>query len=423
MEQQLQMPVSRFTLDNGLRVVHTQDTSTAMVAVDVLYDTGARDEDPEHTGMAHLFEHLMFSGSVNVPDFDTVIEDAGGSNNAWTSNDFTNFYDTLPAQNIETAFYLESDRMLGLAFNPRGLEVQRDVVVEEFKQQCLNRPYGDLFHHLRRMMYGDTHPYSWPTIGKTPEHVAAATEADMRRWFDSHYAPDNAILSVAGNVSVDRVRELANKWFGPIPRRHIAPRTMPRPHFPAADIVSTVYGSVPQTCIVIAWPMDPYGTPDYHCADTITDILSAGRSSRFYRRFMAENTDNIFTGADASVMGSEHEGMLLLTAYLAREDDEAIDMARRQMTEEARRLCTDGDLSRLELERTFNRFESTFRFANMNYLSKAQNLALAEYHGEDINATVSDRRKITVEQITECARHIFSAPSATLIYRPAQFRD
>ena len=207
------MQINRFTLPNGLRVVHTRDTATAMVAVNVLYDVGARDESPALTGMAHLFEHLMFGGSVNVADFDGALSAAGGVSNAWTSSDFTNFYDVLPAVNLDTALWLESDRMLRLAFSEKSLQVQRHVVIEEFKQVCLNRPYGDLDHHLRSLAF-TRHPYRYPVIGKEFSHIEKVTDEDVRNWFFSHYAPDNAVLAVCGNVGFDRVRESVNRWFG-----------------------------------------------------------------------------------------------------------------------------------------------------------------------------------------------------------------
>lgn len=221
---------NRFTLSNGLRVIHNYDPTTAMVAVNVLYNVGSRDEDPSMTGLAHLFEHLMFGGSANIPDFDAEIERAGGMNNAWTSNDFTNFYDVAPARNFETLLWLESDRMLRLAFSEKSLEVQRNVVIEEFKQTHLNRPYGDLFHKLRSLVYR-THPYSIPTIGKEPAHIEKVTRDDVRDFFYSHYAPNNAVLAISGNVTPDQVRRGVERWFDSIPRRDIKPRTYQRNRF------------------------------------------------------------------------------------------------------------------------------------------------------------------------------------------------
>lgn len=413
------IPVKRHTLANGLRVVHSYDPTTAMAAVDVLYNVGSRDESRSLTGMAHLFEHLMFGGSANVPSFDGELESAGGKSNAWTSNDFTNFYDVLPAQNIETAFHLESDRMLRLDFSERSLEVQRGVVIEEFKQTCLNRPYGDISHHLRRLAYAANHPYSWPTIGLEPEHIAKVTLADVERWFYSHYAPDNAILSVAGSISFEKTVELAERWFADIPARSVAPRRLPDEGFPTADVVETVEADVPQTMIVMAFPMDSYGTARYHGADTVTDILSAGRASRFMRRLLFGESSGLFAAADASIIGSEHRGLLLLTARLTDSSEGAAEKARAMLLEQARALAVASDISEHEFGRTLNNFEATFRFSNLGYLAKATNLALAEFHGEDINRTIEERRRLTRAAVAaEAERLFYHTPFVTLIYRP-----
>ena len=219
--------VNRHILDNGLRIVHHEDDSTQMVALNVLYNVGARDEDPEHTGFAHLFEHLMFGGSINIPDYDTPVQNAGGENNAWTNNDITNYYLTLPYQNAEIGFWLESDRMLSLEFSPNSLEVQRQVVTEEFKQRCLNQPYGDVSHLMREMAY-KTHPYQWPTIGKEISHITQATLDEVKDFFYRFYAPNNAILAVTGHISFEETVQLAEKWFGPIERRNVQPRNLPK---------------------------------------------------------------------------------------------------------------------------------------------------------------------------------------------------
>jgi len=412
-----EIPVRRHTLANGLRVVHSYDPTTAMAAVDVLYDVGSRDENRSLTGMAHLFEHLMFGGSANILSFDGELEGAGGKSNAWTSSDFTNFYDILPAQNIETAFHLESDRMLRLDFSKRSLEVQRGVVIEEFKQTCLNRPYGDLFHHLRRIAYGSAHPYSWPVIGLEPEHIARVTLDDVERWFYSHYAPDNAILSVAGSINFEKTVELAERWFSDIPARNVAPRRLPDEGFPTDNVVETVRANVPQTMIVMAFPMDSYGTRRYHAADTVTDILSAGRASRFTRRLLYGEHEGLFSAADASIMGSEHAGLLLLTARLADNSDRAIDTARRLLLDEARELTVVSNISEHEFGRTLNNFEASFRFSNLGYLAKATNLALAEYHGEDINSTIAERRLLSRADVAAEADRLFNhTPFATLVY-------
>lgn len=408
----------RYTLDNGLRVIHNYDPSTVMVAVDVLYDTGARDEHRGLTGVAHLFEHLMFGGSVNIPHFDLELEDAGGENNAWTSADFTNFFDIVPAQNVETVFHLESDRMLGLSFNPDALAVQRNVVIEEFKQQCLNRPFGDLMHGLRAMIYSPEHPYSWPVIGLDPSHIARVTDEEIRRRFYAHFAPNNAVLAISGNLPYERGRRLVEKWFGDIPRRAIEPRMLPDAGFPVADVEREMRGAVPYPNIVIAIPMDPYGTHDFRVADCITDILSAGRSSRLYRNLIAGGDGSIIE-ADASIIGSEGPGFVMLTARPREATPRALDAAVDALTAQLAALAVPGDVTPHELLRTLNRFESSFALANFDALSKAQNLALAEMHGEDINDTVARQRLITTDDIARVAADLASRPRAILKYLPA----
>lgn len=410
------IPYTTFTLYNGLRVVHSHDPQSAMCAVVVLYDTGARDERPDLTGMAHLFEHLMFGGSANVAQFDVTLEMAGGNSNAATSNDFTVFFDQLPVQNVETALYLESDRMLALAFSDKALEVQRNVVIEEFKEVCLNRPYGKVSHALRPMLY-ESHPYRWPVIGIEPDHIARVRQDDVRSWHHAHYAPNNAILCIVGNLSLDKVKELAEKWFGPIPRRPVPARSLAADPWPKAEKRQVIYDSVPQTAITIAYRMDPYGEPGYFAADAITDILSAGKSSRLYQRLVL-GTD-MFTGADASITGSEDSGYLILQGQLAREDDDAVEEAIAMLKAQAEALAIEGDVSEYELERTKNRYESTFTMENVGLIWRAQNLAQAVYHGEDINDNVTRYRSITAAQIAQTARRLFldHAP-AIVICRP-----
>lgn len=423
---------NRFTLSNGLRVIHNYDPTTAMVAVNVLYNVGSRDEDPSMTGLAHLFEHLMFGGSVNIPDFDAEIERAGGMNNAWTSNDFTNFYDVAPARNFETLLWLESDRMLGLAFSEKSLEVQRNVVIEEFKQTHLNRPYGDLFHKLRSLVY-HTHPYSIPTIGKEPAHIEKVTRDDVRDFFYSHYAPNNAVLAISGNVTPDQVRRGVERWFDSIPRRDIKPRTYQPEPLPEAPRELEVRGHVPQTCVVVAYPMPGYGQPGYIECDLITDILASGRSSRFYRRFLLGG--DLFTSADASIIGSEEPGMLMLKGYLEDPSEATARKAVERLMSEASELCYQasrldrlsynltearpGGVTPYEVERAINRFASDFTFSSLSYLQRAQALAMAEMHGEDINEIVPAYRRVTTAMIATTARRVIDpAHACTLIYRP-----
>lgn len=407
---------SSLTLGNGLRVIHNYDPATAMVAVDVLYNVGARDENPRLTGMAHLFEHLMFAGSENVPDYDAALERVGGISNAWTSNDFTNFYDVAPAANAETLFWLESDRMLSLSFSQKSLDVQRSVVIEEFKQTSLNRPYGDLSHHLRSLLY-TVHPYRYPTIGKEIDHLRRVTLGDLRHFYFSHYAPNNAVLAVSGNVTIDRVVELAEKWFGSIPRRDIAPRLYQQEPPITSPRTERLRREVPRAMVTIAFPMPGYGRPGYIECDLITDILANGRSSRFYRELVMQG--DLFSDADASISGSEEPGFLMLNGRLNRCDDASVAEARRVLTEAAVALAEPGNVTEHELTRAVNRYESQSTFSSMNYLNKAQALAMAEMHGEDINSIVPAYRRVTTDGITATAARVLDpARSATIEYRP-----
>lgn len=409
--------VNRFTLPNGLRVIHNYDSATAMVALNVLYDVGGRDEEPELTGMAHLFEHLMFGGSVNIPDFDGAIEASGGYNNAYTSNDYTDFYDVVPAHNAETAFWLESDRMLSLAFSDKALDVQKNVVIEEFKQVCLNKPYGDAMHYLRSMLY-KTHPYRYPVIGKEISHIEKVTQQDVRDFFYGHYAPNNAVLSVSGRITAEETYRLAMKWMGGIPRREVKKRKYEQEPLPGNPQRETVYGRVPQTMIIKAFPMPGYYSDDYVVCDIITDLLASGRSSRFYRNLLM-GTD-LFTEVDASISGSDEPGFLMLTAKLRSDSEESVAKAEEVMVREAMSL-ENGSLSAYELERAVNRFESNFTFSTMDFLSKAQSLAMSEMHDEDINGTVSRYRKVTVEDVERVTKNIIDQErSSTLIYKPKQ---
>lgn len=408
----------RFTLPNGLRVVCNHTPGAVMAAVNIVYDTGARDESRSLTGIAHLFEHLMFGGSANVPAFDAELERAGGSSNAWTSADFTSFYDVLPAANLETAMHLESDRMLALDFRPHVLETQRAVVIEEFKQTCLNRPYGGLMHALRAALYAPEHPYSWPVIGLTPDHVAAVTEEDVRHWFYSHYAPDDAVMAVSGDITPGHCRALVEKWFGDIPRREIAPRLLPDPGFPDGRREVTVTDPrIADPMLVLAMPMAPYGRPGYRAADCVTDILSAGHASRIFRRLVAGG-DGTIVEADASIIGSEHPGFVMINAFTADARPETLDRAERFLMEQIELLGRPGDLDPHELERTLNRFESTFALSNYDPLSRASNLALAEMHGEDINLNVALQRALTAAEIADTAASLAAGPRVSLRYLP-----
>ena len=406
------MKINRHILDNGLRLLHVQDTGTQMVALNVLYKVGARDEHPEHTGFAHLFEHLMFGGSIHIPDYDAPLQLAGGENNAWTNNDITNYYLSVPAQNVETAFWLESDRMLGLAFSEHSLEVQRGVVMEEFKQRCLNQPYGDVSHILQPLAY-KVHPYRWPTIGKELSHIAGATLAEVEAFFYRYYAPNNAILAVTGNISFDEAVRLTEKWFGAIPKREVPLRNLPQEPVQTAERRLTVERPVPLDAIYMAFHMCDHSSPDYYAFDILSDILSNGRSSRFVRHLV--QTRKLFSSIDAYVSGSLDAGLFHICGKPAPGVSlEQAEAAIRGELDLLQRELVDPE----ELEKVKNKFESTHIFGNINYLNVATNLAWFELLGraEDLNAEVARYRHITAERLREVAASAFRRENGVVLY-------
>lgn len=407
--------VNRYTLANGLRIVHNEDDSTQMVALNLLYDVGARDEDPSHTGFAHLFEHLMFGGSLHIPDYDTPVQNAGGENNAWTNNDITNYYITLPYQNVETGFWLESDRMLSLDFSPKSLEIQRQVVIEEFKQRNLNQPYGDASHLLRELAY-EAHPYRWPTIGKEIAHIAQATLEEVKDFFFRFYAPNNAILAVTGHISFEETVRLAEKWFGPIPARNISPRQLPAEKPQTAVRRKTVERKVPVDAIYMAFHMSNRMHPDYYVYDMITDILSNGRSSRFIQSLVQEQ--KLFTSIDAYISGSLDEGLLHITGKPV--EGVSLEQAEEAIWKELEKMKT-VPVSEQELEKVKNRYESEQIFNNINYLNVATNLAFFELTGkaEDINEEVGKYRAVTAEQIQATSARCFVPENCSILYYKA----
>lgn len=406
------MKINRHTLDNGLRLVHSKDESTQMVALNILYNVGARDEHPEHTGFAHLFEHLMFGGSVHIPDYDNPLQLAGGENNAWTNNDITNYYLTVPRQNVETGFWLESDRMLSLDFSERSLEVQRGVVMEEFKQRCLNQPYGDVGHILRPLAY-KVHPYQWPTIGKDLSHIANATLEEVKDFFFRFYAPNNAILAVTGNISFEEAVALTEKWFGPIPRRAVPVRNLPQEPEQTEERRLTVERNVPLDSLFMAFHICDHHHPDYYAYDILSDLLSNGRSSRFSRHLVQEK--QLFSSIDAYISGSVDAGLFHISgkpsAGVSLEQAEAA--VRQELTDLQQELVAEH-----ELEKVKNKFESTQIFGNINYLNVATNLAWYELLGraEDMEKEVERYRAVTAEQLQEVAQKAFRKENGVVLY-------
>ena len=387
--------INKYTLANGLRLVHSRDNSTQMVALNLLYDVGAKDEHPDHTGFAHLFEHLMFGGSVNIPDYDTPLQMAGGENNAWTNNDITNYYLTVPRQNVEIGFWLESDRMLGLRFDPRSLEVQREVVMEEFKQRCLNQPYGDVGHLLRPLAY-KVHPYQWPTIGKDLSHIANATLDEVESFFYRHYAPNNAVLAVTGNISFEETVQLTEKWFGNIPRRDVPQRNLPQEPIQLEERRLEVERNVPLDTLFMSYHMSARNHPDYYAFDILSDVLSNGASSRLTQRLVKQR--QIFSSIDAYIAGTTDPGLFHISGKPA--SGITLQQAEEAVKEELELLSTET-VAEEELEKVKNKFESTQIFGYINYLNVATNMAYHELNGnaEDIKSEVARYRAVNSDQL------------------------
>ncbi len=405
---------TRFTLENGLRVLVHEDNSTPMAAVNVTYDVGSRDEHPERTGFAHLFEHLMFGGSKHIPDFDGPIQMAGGENNAFTNNDMTSFYEILPAENLEIAFWLESDRMLSLNFNPKVLKTQKKVVLEEFKETCLNEPYGDAWHHLSELAY-KVHPYRWPTIGLVPQHIEQATMDEVVHFYQKFYRPNNATLVVTGNVRAAEVQQLADKWFGDIPPGDIPKRALPTEPAPGAMQSKTVEANVPMDAIYLAFRMPSRRDEDYHAVDLLSDILSNGQSSRLYRRLLKQK--QLFSSIDCFVSGSFDPGLFILEGKPS--ENVSVETAREAIWSELQQL-TEQIIAEPELQKLQNKIESTLTFSETNVLNKAINLAFFELldDAQLINEEATHYQKVTTDDLQRLAAQLFRAENCSeLIYR------
>ncbi|MEA2042446.1 MAG: pitrilysin family protein [Bacteroidota bacterium] len=402
----------RFELKNGLRVLFHQDKETPIAAVNLIYDVGAKDESPERTGFAHLFEHLMFGGSENVKKFDRELEQAGGKNNAFTSNDYTNYYDTLPKSNIETALWLESDRMKALAFTDKVLNVQKGVVIEEFKQSYLNQPYGDIWALMRSLAY-KVHPYQWPTIGKEISHIEEASMQEVKDFFYRFYAPNNAILTIAGDFELSHVKELCQKWFGSIPRRDVPVRNLPVEPVQTKARRLTVERDVPYDAFFKAYHICKRSDPEFYATDIISDIFSGGESSVLTQVLVREK--KLFTNLHAFLNGSLDNGLFVFAGHLVegvgfKEAEEALMI-------EVERLKTEL-VSKRELQKVKNNVEANLAFSIDGILNKA--LILSNYElwtkAEVFNHEAENYNAVSREDILSRAQHIFRDENSSTLY-------
>lgn len=403
----------RFTLENGLRVIVHRDTSTPMACVNVLYDVGARDEDPERTGFAHLFEHLMFGGSINIPDYDNVLQQAGGENNAFTTNDITNYYLTLPAVNLEVAFWLESDRMLSLAFSEKSLEVQRNVVIEEYKQSYLNQPYGDIWIEIPKLAY-KVHPYLWPTIGKNIDHIKYAVMDDVKAFFKKFYCPNNAILCVTGNVTVEQVKALCEKWFAPIPMGNTPKRNLPvePPQTEARKL--ELERDVPANAIYKVYHMGKRVDKSFYTMELLADVLTDGNASRLYVELV--KNQKLFSEINAFTFESLDPGIFIVTGKLL--DGVTLEQADAAIQKELAKI-TAAEVQKDELEKAKNKTESQHVFAEMSILNKAMNLAIFELLGDAGNANKEVEKFFSVsgqDMLNEARKVLKESNCSTLYY-------
>lgn len=402
-----------FTLDNGLRVYVHQDLSTPMAALNIVYNVGSRDESEQKTGFAHLFEHLMFGGSKNIPSYDTPLQQVGAENNAFTSPDLTNYYITLPAVNLETAFWLESDRMMALSFDPKVLEIQRKVVIEEFKQRYLNQPYGDVWLKLRPLTY-TAHPYKWATIGKEIAHIEDATMQDVEAFFYQFYLPNNAVMVVAGNVQLEQVKQLAKKWFEPIPAGKNYTRNLPKEPLQTQARHLDISGNVPLNGIYKAWHTPGRHQEGFYESDLFSDILGRGKAARLHQKLVKEQ--GLFNAINAYTTSSLDPGLLIISGHLNK--DIALEQGNKAIEEVLEEILAEG-VAETELEKVKNQAESTLVFGEVELLNRAMSLAFAANAGqiEGINQESERIQAVSTTGINKIAKQMIS-PSAcsTMFY-------
>ncbi|MBR6758806.1 MAG: insulinase family protein [Alistipes sp.] len=408
---------SKHKLENGLTLLANHDRTSRMAAVNILYKVGARNENPSRTGLAHLFEHLMFKGTHSVPDFDTPVQMACGENNAFTNNDYTDFYITLPVDNIQTALWLESDRMHGLNLSEEAIEIEKRVVIEEFRQRYLNQPYGDVMMLMRQMAY-TRHPYRWATIGLSPDHISSASVEEIRAFYERYYQPSNAILSVSGDIEPEAFFSLAEKWFSGIENRDFAPQQIPVEPEQTEPRRMEVERDVPATMIVIAFHMGNRLSPDFFVGDMTSDLLAGGDSARLYDRLIKRK--RLFATANAYISGDLDCGTFCFTGQLL--PTTSVEAAEEAIWAEISEL-QQGKVSKYEIAKVKNKFEANTLFGELNVMNKAMNLGYYEMTGDIslINREVDIYRSLGAEDVADFSRRIFRREnSSTLIYRAKQ---
>ncbi|MFZ0281130.1 MAG: pitrilysin family protein [Bacteroidales bacterium] len=403
---------SRFSLNNGLKILVHEDISSPLVAMNILYDVGSRDEDPEKTGLAHLFEHLMFGGSINIPEYDLPLQLAGGDNNAFTNNDITDYYLTVPSGNIETGFWLESDRMLELDFSQRNLDIQKNVVIEEFRQRYLNQPYGDALLLLRSLSY-KVHPYRWATIGRDISHIENVRLSDITDFFFTHYAPNNAILTLTGNITPERAYDLAEKWFGPIAARRVPKRNLPAEPAQDSERKLTIEKDIPSDALYKVWHTGPRKSDDFFSLDLLTDLLAGGESGRLYTELVRKRS--LFSEINAYITSDVDPGLVVLYGKLMKDTD--IYNAEKAVNEVIDSF-KDGTLGSPEIEKVKNKFESSTVLSNTSILNKAMNLGFYELLGDAalINREIENYRAVDKDRVKEAAQKYFTPENCSTLY-------
>ena len=406
------IPFQTFTLGNGLKVIVHEDPSVQIAVMNILYDVGSRDENPNKTGFAHLFEHLMFGGSKNIPNYDEPLQLVGGENNAFTNTDITNYYLTVPAANLETGFWLESDRMLSLSFDPKVLEVQRKVVIEEFKQRYLNQPYGDVWLKLRPLAY-QTHPYQWATIGKEISHIENATMDDVKDFFFKNYLPNNAVLVVAGNVTTDQVKQLSEKWFGPIASGKMAERKLPAEPKQKEKRILNTEAKVPANALYKTFHMPGRFHNDYYTVDMLGDILSRGESSRLYQTLVKEK--EIFNSISSFVMGTIDPGLLVVNGRL--KEGIKLEDAENEVDEILQKVISDG-VTEDELQKVKNQSAATLEFGEVEVINRAMNLAFASLSGDAglVNKEIEKIEQVSQDDIQRVAKEVLREENSSVMY-------